>query len=256
MADNSVSKKFCIFLLQTKSVVFFLSAPVFQSNDQIDILCFSYALYTEHRLYIHDSDTTQLDKMSCDIRCRTNQCIVTDFADLNHIIRHKTMSTLDQFKSCFALTDSTFSHDQNSDTIYVNKHSMNGNARSKFYIKPTDQFSHKGGCLLTCTEYRNIIFLSNLNEAFIRLKFIAENNTWYFMFQKFLINLNSFLVFQSLQIGTLYIPYNLYTIQIKMIEKSCQLKCRSVHIRNKNFTFCDIHFRSEIFQIHLFNDIG
>ena len=39
------------------------------------------------------------------------------------------------------------------------------------------------------------------------------------MFQKFLINLNSFLFCQSLQIGTLYIPYNLYTIQIKMIEK-------------------------------------
>ena len=72
MADNSVAKELCIFLFQTKSVILFLSAPVFQCNDQIDILSFSYALYTEHGLYIHDSDTTQLDKMSCDIRCRTN----------------------------------------------------------------------------------------------------------------------------------------------------------------------------------------
>ena len=51
-----------------------------------------------------------------------------------NVINYKTMSTLDQLKRRLTLTDSTLSHDQHTDTIYINKYTMNRNARRQFYI--------------------------------------------------------------------------------------------------------------------------
>ena len=72
--------------------------------------------------------------MSRNIRRLTYQCIITDLADFYNVIAYKTMSTLDQLKRRLTLTDSTLSHDQHTDTIYINKYTMNRNARRQFYI--------------------------------------------------------------------------------------------------------------------------
>ena len=42
--------------------------PVFQLDDQIDLLLLLDALDTEQRLHINDADSAQLDKITCDIR--------------------------------------------------------------------------------------------------------------------------------------------------------------------------------------------
>ena len=86
MANHFVTKEFCIFFFQTEAVIFFILIPVFQSDNQIDILGLSDTLYTEQSLDIHDTDTSQLDKMSRNIRCRSDKCLITDSADLNYII--------------------------------------------------------------------------------------------------------------------------------------------------------------------------
>ena len=102
MAYYFVAQKFRIRLFQSETIVFFFSAPVFQCDDQIDILCLPDALHTKHGLHIYDSNTTKLDKMSGDIRCRTNQRIIADLTDLYHVICYQTMSSLDQLQRCLA----------------------------------------------------------------------------------------------------------------------------------------------------------
>src|SRR5699024_10020623 len=67
VAHNFISKELCIFLFQSQTVVFFISAPVLQRNDKIDILCIPDTLYTEHGSDINDADSAQFDKMLCDI---------------------------------------------------------------------------------------------------------------------------------------------------------------------------------------------
>ena len=146
MAYYFVAQKFRIRLFQSETIVFFFSAPVFQCDDQIDILCLPDALHTKHGLHIYDSNTTKLDKMSGDIRCRTNQRIIADLTDLYHVICYQTMSSLDQLQRCLALTDSTLSHNQYTDTIHIHKYSVNGNTRCQFHIHPANQLRHERGC--------------------------------------------------------------------------------------------------------------
>src|SRR5699024_1468083 len=98
VAYDLVSEEFRILLLQPQTVVLFVPAPVFQRNDQIDILGLSDALHTEHGSYVHDADASQLDEVLCDIRCSSDQRFITYLADLYHVIRHKTVSSLDQLQ--------------------------------------------------------------------------------------------------------------------------------------------------------------
>ena len=125
MAYYLVAKELCILFFQSEPVILFLSAPVFQRDHQIDILRLSDTLHTKHRLNIYDTDSPKFDEMSCNIRCRTHQCLITDLADLNYIICHQTMTSLNQFQSGLAFTDPTLTHDQDAYTIYIHKYSVN-----------------------------------------------------------------------------------------------------------------------------------
>ena len=194
--------------------------------------------------------------MSCNIRCRTHQCLITDLADLNYIICHQTMTSLNQFQSGLAFTDPTLTHDQDAYTIYIHKYSVNWNAWSKLHIQPADQLTHKRGSLFAGSEHRNIILFRGLYKLRFRLKIITEYNTRYFMCQKLFIDFIFSLSRKCLKIGTLYISNNLNTIQIKMIKKTRQLQSRSVDIRYMNLTLGNIHSGSEIFQIHLFYNLS
>ncbi len=69
MADDLIAQKLGILLLQAKAVIFLFPIPFLQLDNQIDGLRILDALDSEQCLYINDSDTAQLDKMSCDIRC-------------------------------------------------------------------------------------------------------------------------------------------------------------------------------------------
>ena len=98
MACDLIAEIIHIFLFQTKTIIFFILAPVFQTDDQIDISRILYAGNTEQCLDIDNTDTAQLDEMLCNIRSGSDQCIITYLADLYYVIRNKTMSTLDQLQ--------------------------------------------------------------------------------------------------------------------------------------------------------------
>ena len=68
MTYHLVAKILDIFLLKSQAVVLRLLAPVLQLDDQIDLLLFLNALDTIQGLYVDDTDASQLDKVSCDLR--------------------------------------------------------------------------------------------------------------------------------------------------------------------------------------------
>ena len=68
MADDLIAQKLGILLLQAKAVIFLFPIPFLQLDNQINGLRILDALDSETCLYINDSDTAQLDNMSCDIR--------------------------------------------------------------------------------------------------------------------------------------------------------------------------------------------
>ena len=119
MADNFIAKDFFILFFQPQSVIFTLTIPLFQFDDQTDALAFFNALNTVQRLNINNTDTAQFNKISCDVRCCANQLIVIRLLDLNNIIGYKTMTTLNQFQRCLTLTDTAFTGNQNPLTKHI-----------------------------------------------------------------------------------------------------------------------------------------
>src|SRR5699024_6822123 len=132
----------------------------------------------EKSLNIYDANTSQLDKMTGDIRGRAHQGHITDSTDLYNIITDKAVSSFDQFQGSLAFSDADFAHDQDAFAIYVYQHSMNRNAGSKLHTQPADNFSHEGrGCVLG-HQNRHIIFIGQIQHIFIRLCHRSKYYTW------------------------------------------------------------------------------
>ena len=158
MAYNLISKILCIFLMQAETVIFFVSVPLFQFDNQIHRLCILNALNTKQSFDIDNTNTTKFNEMSCDIRCRAHQRHITDFTKFYNIITDKTMSSFDQFQRSLTLANSALTCDQDTFTIYIHKHTMDGNTWCQLYTQPADNLSHKTGSCTLCHESRNIIF--------------------------------------------------------------------------------------------------
>ena len=121
VADNLVAQIFRIFLFQSETVVFSVLVPLFQTDYEVDILCLADTRSTEQRLDVHNTNTAQLDKVLCDIRCSSDQCFLTDLADLYNIVRYQTVSSLNQLKRRLGFTDSALACNQDAFAIYVNQ---------------------------------------------------------------------------------------------------------------------------------------
>ena len=72
MADNSVSHKLNIVVFHSEPVIFLASVPFFYLDYNINLLGIFNALNTVKSLYIDDTDTAKLDKMSCNIWRRSD----------------------------------------------------------------------------------------------------------------------------------------------------------------------------------------
>ena len=140
MTNNFIAQDFLILFFQSQTIILTLTIPLFQFDDQADALTFFNTLNTIQCLNINDTDTSQLNKISCDIRRCTNQLIIVGFFDLNHIIGYKAVSSLNQFQSRLTLTDTAFAGDQDAFTEYIHKYTMDGDSRCQFYLQETVQF--------------------------------------------------------------------------------------------------------------------
>ena len=91
-------------------------------------------LYTIQCLYVDNTNTAKFNKMSGDIRCASDQCIIADLADLYYVIGNKTVSALDQLQSCLAFTNTALAHDQNTFTKYVKEYTVDTDTWCQLYI--------------------------------------------------------------------------------------------------------------------------
>ena len=164
MAHDLVSKILGVLLMKSQTVILLVAVPLFQLNNQVYRLGILNALNTEQGLHINDTNTAKLNKMTCDIRCRTNQCNITYLTKLYNIITYKTVTTLDQLKGSLALADSTFTCDQDALAINIHKHTVNGNTRCQLNAQPTDDLSHQTGGGSLCHKCRNIVFVCKIDH--------------------------------------------------------------------------------------------
>ena len=68
MADDFISEKFRVLFVQSQAVVFSVFVPLFQTDNQINILGLLYTLNTVQSLDVDDTDTAQLDEMAGNLR--------------------------------------------------------------------------------------------------------------------------------------------------------------------------------------------
>ena len=251
MAYNSISQEFGIFLFQPQSIIFFIPIPLFQLDHHVDRLVIFYTLHTIQCLDINDTNSTQFNKMPGNIRCCSHQRYIADLTDLYHIIRYQTVSTLDQFQGSLTFADTALPHDQHAFAKYIHQYSVNRYTRCQFFIHPANDLRHEIRSGFFCPEYRHSIDIAQIQQFRIRLCLGSKYNTRYLERYKLLINGKFLLHWNSQQIGILHISYDLYTLISEMIKISCQLKCRTINIRNMYFYLRNVDLRSHILQIHL-----
>ena len=135
-------------------------------------------LYTEHTLDIDNSDSSKLDKMSRNIRSRTDQRLIRNLLDLYNIIRYKTMSTPNHLQSRLTLTKATVSGNHDTLTIYVQQNRMNGNTRCKLHMQPLYNLMHEVRRRLgSISQNWDSTSFSGLDDIIIWLDITAEDQT-------------------------------------------------------------------------------
>ena len=249
MAYNLIPQVFCIFLMKSQSVIFFVLIPLFQTDHQVYRLCILNTFHTEKGLYINDTDPSKLNKMPGNIRCRAYQGYIANLTQFYYIITYKTMTSLDQFQCSLTLADPAFACDQNTLTIYIHQHSVNRNAGSKLYTKPADDLSHKAGGTSLCYKSRHIILICQVDHILRRSCHGTKYNTGNLAGNKALILELSLFIIQLHQIGILYISDNLHPLICKMLQVSCKLKSRTVNLSCFNINICKINIWRQICQI-------
>ena len=166
MTDDLISENLCILILQSQTVIVRILIPLFQIHDQVDALCMLDTLYTEHTLDIDNSDSSKLDKMSRNIRSRTDQRLIRNLLDLYNIIRYKTMSK------------ATVSGNHDTLTIYVQQNRMNGNTRCKLHMQPLYNLMHEVRRRLgSISQNWDSTSFSGLDDIIIWLDITAEDQT-------------------------------------------------------------------------------
>ena len=130
---------------------------------------------------------------------------------------------------------------------------MDADARSQFYLEPANNLCHQIGSRLVGHEKRNLIATAEFLHILIRHLSTAVYNTRNLARQKTLIHLHLHLAGECLDVSLLDISDDLHAFAVKMIEKSGQLKSRTIDFRvGQNFLVC-VDLRNHIFHIHLLN---
>ena len=125
MTRYPYSKVLCKLVFKAEPVVFFVFVPLSEFYYKTDFIMLFYGFNTKQRFYIYYSDTAKLNKMFCDLMCRTDKRNIRNFTNLDYVVRYQTVSTFDKLKSCLAFTDSAVSRYKNTLAENVDKNSVN-----------------------------------------------------------------------------------------------------------------------------------
>ena len=190
--------------------------------------------------------------MPGDIRRGTNNRLITDTADLNHIVADKAVAPFNQFQSGLALSNPALSHNQDTLSKHVHQDTVNTDHRSKLHIEPADHFRHQIGSRLLRHHAGNPVMVAKLQHILLRLHSPAEEKTGNLAGNQGVIHLMSSLRRQFIEIGLLHISDNLHAVLVKMIKKSGQLQCRTIYIRMHQHNRVGIQLHCHIPKPQLF----
>ena len=125
MTYNFIAEYLCILFFKSHTVIVCVLIPLFKLYYKVYRLCILNAFNTEQCFCINYSYSPKFNKMSCYIRRSSYKRLIALFYNLNNIIRYKTVSSVNKFKSHLTFTYSAFTHYQNTFTVNINQNSMN-----------------------------------------------------------------------------------------------------------------------------------
>ena len=189
--------------------------------------------------------------MTGNIRCRTDQGFIADAADLDHIIADETVTALNQFQRCLTLADTALAHNQNTLAKYIDQYAVNADHRRHLDVQPADDLRHQIRSRLLRYHARNPIMVTQLQHFLLRCHAAAIYQTWYTRRQQFVKHFPAALRSQGRDVRIFHITDDLHTVLVKMVEKSSQLQCRTVHIRMHQHNIVRLQLRRHIAKPHL-----
>ena len=117
--------------------------------------------------------------MPCYVRSSSYKSCIADLLDLNHVVRNKSVSSLQKLQRRLRLTDSTLTHDQYALAVYIDKNRMHRYSWSQLHMQPSVHLMYKCRCDRIGCEYRNPMLLCHLYDKWIWLKASAEYKAWW-----------------------------------------------------------------------------
>ena len=238
-------------LLEAQAVEFLVLAPLLQLDDQIDILAVADTGDAKQSLYVNNADTPQFDQMLRDLGRGADQRVLAHLADLDHVVGHQPVASLDQFQGHLGFTDSALARDQDADAVDVDQHAVDRDAGRQPNIQPADDLAHEIGCGVLGHQERNAVFQGVFHEEFIGLQLSAEYDARNIHGKESLIDLVFPLRTHLLHIGMLNQTDDLDPPRRKVLEISRHLHSRPVDIGLPDLDLCNIDLRCQIYEVHL-----
>ena len=128
---------------------------------------------------------------------------------------------------------------------------MNADHRRHLDVQPADDLRHQIRSRLLRYHARNPIMVTQLQHFLLRCHAAAIYQTWYTRRQQFVKHFPAALRSQGRDVRIFHITDDLHTVLVKMVEKSSQLQCRTVHIRMHQHNIVRLQLRRHIAKPHL-----
>ena len=188
-----------------------------------------------------------------DVRSASNQGVIADPAYLHHVIRHQTVSPLNQFQGSLALADAALAHNQHALAEYVNQNAVDTDTGSQLHVKPADDFCHQGRGGLIRHKAGNAIVITEFQKVFIRLLVAAEHQTGNLAGCELIVHPALLLLVHGINICLLYVSDDLNPLPVKMVKETRELQGRTVHVRMGQHNLVRVNLRRGVFKLHFYD---
>ena len=194
--------------------------------------------------------------MADDFRGGTDDGLGGYAAQLHRIVRHQTVTALDQLNSRLALTHTGVAEDQNTLTVYLHQHAVPGDAGRQLHVQKSKQSGGKGAGRLYGMEHRHLEILRQLQKLLRGNGSVGEHHRHGMTGKECGQTLAQGLSGQALQIGVFRIADDLHALRFKMLEKSCQRQTRTSHVGQAHHDLLRFHRKVHGFQFQFLYNAG
>ena len=220
----------------------------------INTLAVTDAGNAEQGLDINDADAAKFDKVLGDGRSDSDQGHLADLADLDHVVRNKTMAALDQFQGRLGFADTAVTGQQDTDPVDIHQDTVNGNAGSQAHIEPAQDLRHKRTGRLAGEKHGHSVFASDFHDDVIRVHTAGKNHHGDIQGKELFKSGSLRLFIHLLDIGMLHQTDQLDSSRCEMIKIARQFQCGAVDLSLPDLDPFRGDLGREVDQIHFFDD--